>query len=278
MIEGGTSLDKKLEKEAMHVLKLTSRTFYIPIKLLKPKLRKTVGSAYLCMRAIDEIEDHIQLESEIKQHLLRETSQLLKQQPFDKGKYQSLIQPYEKYLPEVTIRLGDWIDFCPDEITGTVTDATSVMANGMAKWVDKGWKVKTEEDLDEYTYYVAGLVGIMLSDIWKWYDGTTTNRELAIGYGRGLQAVNVLRNVDEDRERGVQFFPDSWTKDDMFAYAEENLRKADAYMKDIKTKNILLFCKIPLALAKRTLKALKRGQEKMTRQEVEETVEQIVNE
>lgn len=220
----------------MHVLKLTSRTFYIPIKLLKPKLRKTVGSAYLCMRAIDEIEDHIQLESEIKQHLLRETSQLLKQQPFDKGKYQSLIQPYEKYLPEVTIRLGDWIDFCPDEITGTVTDATSVMANGMAKWVDKGWKVKTEEDLDEYTYYVAGLVGIMLSDIWKWYDGTTTNRELAIGYGRGLQAVNVLRNVDEDRERGVQFFPDSWTKDDMFAYAEENLRKADAYMKDIKTK------------------------------------------
>ena len=52
------SNEAKLQKEAMHVLKLTSRTFYIPIKLLNPTLRKTVGSAYLCMRAIDEIEDH----------------------------------------------------------------------------------------------------------------------------------------------------------------------------------------------------------------------------
>lgn len=69
--------EAKLQKEAMHVLKLTSRTFYIPIKLLNPTLRKTVGSAYLCMRAIDEIEDHEELHPESKQHLLKATSKLL---------------------------------------------------------------------------------------------------------------------------------------------------------------------------------------------------------
>ena len=47
-----------LHREAMDMLKQTSRTFFIPINFLEPTLRKTVASAYLCMRAIDEIEDH----------------------------------------------------------------------------------------------------------------------------------------------------------------------------------------------------------------------------
>ncbi|HLR51374.1 MAG TPA: phytoene/squalene synthase family protein [Candidatus Avamphibacillus sp.] len=265
-----------LHKEAMHMLKLTSRTFYIPIKLLKPNLKETVGSAYLCMRAIDEIEDHEKLDIEVKQYLLRETSKLLTE-GFDQAAYDGLTQPYRNVLPEVTLRLGDWIRFCPTDIVEKVTESTSIMADGMAKWAEKEWTVRTKEDLDDYTYYVAGLVGVMLSDIWEWYDGTKTDRDLAIGYGRGLQAVNVLRNKDEDAERGVQFFPDNWTRDDMFAYASENLDKADEYMKDIRTRNITLFCKIPLALAKRTLKALKSGKEKMSRQEVEDTVDEIMN-
>lgn len=268
---------KNLQKEAMHVLKQTSRTFYIPITLLKQPLKKTVASAYLCMRAIDEIEDHEQLDSDTKQYLLRNTSTLLKQ-TFDQDAYRQLIKPYETQLPEVTIRLGDWIRFCPDEITNKVTESTSIMAEGMADWAEKNWHVENKEDLDNYTYYVAGLVGVMLSDIWEWYDGTTTNRELAIGYGRGLQAVNILRNQDEDKERGVKFVPDGWTRDDLFNYTEENLALADEYMQDISTKNILLFCRIPLALAKRTVKALKGGREKISRSEVEMIVDEIKSE
>ena len=271
------SAEAKLQKEAMHVLKLTSRTFYIPIKMLNPTLRKTVGSAYLCMRAIDEIEDHEDLESEVKQHLLRSTSELLKTN-FDDAAYKELLKPYEGILPEVTLRLGDWLSVCPDDIIDKIKESTSIMAEGMARWVEKDWIVKTKEDLDEYTYYVAGLVGVMLSDIWERYDGTKTDRDLAIGYGRGLQAVNMLRNQEEDADRGVQFMPDGWDRDDMFEYATTNLNKADDYIASIDTKNILLFCKIPLALAKRTLKTLKSGNEKMSRYEVESTVEEILKE
>ena len=49
---------KKLYKEAMNVLKETSRTFYIPITFLQKDVKHTVAAAYLMMRAIDEIEDH----------------------------------------------------------------------------------------------------------------------------------------------------------------------------------------------------------------------------
>lgn len=272
------SVDRKLQKDAMHMLKLTSRTFYIPIKLLKPKLRKTVGAAYLCMRAIDEIEDHETLPKEVKIDLLLKTKELLKEKNgFDRKAYETLVKPYQE-LPEVTHRLADWVEVCPEEITGKVMDSTSIMAGGMAKWVEKDFDVKTKEELDDYTYYVAGLVGVMLSDIWKWYDGTETDYDLAVGYGRGLQAVNMLRNQDEDAERGVRFIPDGWTRADMFDYAWDNLRKADEYMKDLKTKNIILFCKIPLALAKKTLQAMDAGKEKMTRTEVEATVDEILKE
>lgn len=268
---------KRLQKEAMHILKLTSRTFYIPINLLKPTLKKTVASAYLCMRAIDEIEDDEKLDSETKQRLLRSTSVLLKGE-FDREAYRELLQPYDTLLPEVTLRLGDWITVCPEGIVEKVKDSTSIMARGMADWAEKDWEVKTKEDLDDYTYYVAGLVGVMLSDIWKWYDGTETDRNLAIGYGRGLQAVNILRNQDEDSERGVNFVPDGWTREDMFDYTENNLAQADEYMKDIHTRTIKLFCEIPLALAKRTVKALKNGREKISRKEVETIVEDITKE
>lgn len=270
----------KLEKKAMQVLKETSRTFYIPITLLKRTLRLTVGSAYLCMRAIDEIEDHETMEADIKVTLLKETEKLLVASgEFDAAAYDELVAPYDAELPEVTLRLGDWLKVCPDEIDRKVREATAEMAGGMADWVKKNWVIHTKEDLDDYTYYVAGLVGVMLSDIWKWYDGTETDYDLAIGFGRGLQAVNILRNQHEDyAERGVRFIPEGWTRDDVFNYARRNLELGEEYLKDINTRTITLFCKIPLRLATRTLKAMESGKEKMSRTEVEDVVDEIKEE
>ncbi|KMN41749.1 squalene/phytoene synthase family protein [Lysinibacillus sp. JK80] len=276
-LNGGIQVNeqKRLYKEAMQVLKDTSRTFYIPITFLKNDLKISVAAAYLAMRAIDEIEDHEELSNDVKFDLLSATSELLKDN-FNNEAYQSLLAPYAELLPEVSLRLADWLTFCPEESRKIVQASTSEMAFGMAKWAKANWQVRTREDLDDYTYYVAGLVGTMLSELWAWGAGVQTDRELAIGYGRGLQAVNILRNQHEDLdERGVSFVPEGWTREDLFAYAEENLAKADLYMKDINKRTILLFCRLPLALAHKTLKAMQEGREKMTRAEVEQTVEEV---
>lgn len=276
-LNGGIQVNeqKRLYKEAMQVLKDTSRTFYIPITFLKNDLKISVAAAYLAMRAIDEIEDHEELSNDVKFDLLSAMSELLKDN-FNNEAYQSLLAPYAELLPEVSLRLADWLTFCPEESRKIVQASTSEMAFGMAKWAKANWQVRTREDLDDYTYYVAGLVGTMLSELWAWGAGVQTDRELAIGYGRGLQAVNILRNQHEDLdERGVSFVPEGWTREDLFAYAEENLAKADLYMKDINKRTILLFCRLPLALAHKTLKAMQEGREKMTRAEVEQTVEEV---
>lgn len=268
---------KNLQKESLEMLKQTSRTFFIPISFLDASLKKAVGSAYLCMRAIDEIEDHPDLPDTAKIHMLKGTAELLAS-PFDEAAYGELIRPYAAELPEVSKRLADWLAVSPPEALEQIQASTALMAEGMAKWVEKDWVIENREDLDDYTFYVAGLVGVMLSDLWKWRDGTETDKDLAIGFGRGLQAVNMLRNFDEDKERGVSFVPAGWTRDDMFAYAKENLALADLYIKPIKNKRILMFCKVPLALAHKTLNALEDGKEKMTRLEVESVVEDLKEE
>jgi farnesyl-diphosphate farnesyltransferase len=267
---------KILYKEAMEVLKATSRTFYIPITFLKKDLKDAVAIAYLAMRAIDEIEDHKKLTNNVKCHLLMEVSRLLLEENFNREKYNTLVSPYGDILPKVTLRLADWLLIAPVDARNRVQSATSEMAAGMAKWAKANWDIQTPEDLDDYTYHVAGLVGVMLSDLWKWHDGIETNRELAIGYGRGLQAINILRNQPKDMdERGVSFVPNGWNRDKLFTYAEKNLALADEYIKSINKQSILLFCRLPLAFAHKTLKALKEGREKMSRAEVEKTVKEI---
>ncbi len=43
--------------------------------------------------------------------------------------------------------------------------------------------------------------------------------------------VNILRNREEDAERGVNFYPDGWGFDEMLAHTERNLALADAYIR-----------------------------------------------
>lgn len=264
-----------LHKEATEVLKETSRTFFIPISLLPEGLKEGVGAAYLCMRAIDEIEDDPEMDSKLKIQLLTEISSILKED-HPGEKLSALLMPHAHLLPEVTTRFADWITYCPEGIRKEVLGSTSIMAEGMAKWAEKEWVINNEEDLDDYTYTVAGLVGVMLTDIWKWHDGTMADKNLGIAFGRGLQAVNILRNYKEDETRGVSFFPEGWNLEKMFAYAQRNLQLADLYIKDISNTTILHFCKIPLTLAHGTLQALMEGKEKMSRNDVETAVNNVV--
>lgn len=259
-----------LQRDALGVLRETSRTFYIPISLLPPGLKEAVASAYLCMRAIDEIEDHPALDNPVKARLLRSLSLSL-QAGTDHSKVDDFavgLVPYQDQLDEVTLRIGEWALLAPATIGPRIWDATAAMADRMAYWADCNWTINTEADLNCYTFSVAGAVGLMLSDLWAWHDGVQTNRTQAIGFGRGLQSVNILRNHVEDRKRGVDFFPDGWIADDMHRYARHNLALADAYTQALPKGPALDFCKIPLTLAYGTLDALSSGKEKLSRTDV----------
>lgn len=266
-----------LKKDALKTLKETSRTFYIPISRLPNGLQEAVTSAYLCMRAIDEIEDHPHLDNQTKGKILREISLALQagHQNITHQEMREAIKSYEQIMPEVSYRFGEWALLAPSSIAGRIWDATAAMADRMAYWSENNWTIRTKSNLDQYTFSVAGSVGLLLSDLWGWHDNTQTNREDAIGFGRGLQAVNILRNHQEDKLRGVSFFPQGWQLEDMHHYARYNLSLADAYTKSLPKGPALQFCQIPLTLAHATLEVLILGKPKLTRNDVMALVAQV---
>lgn len=261
-----------MTNKPLRVLEETSRTFYMPIVRLPKGLQEAVAAGYLCMRAIDEIEDHPDLDAATKAALLREITLILEAQTsvedFEHERFAALFAPYKHQLPEVTLRLGEWACYAPAFIAPRVWEATAAMAGRMREWVLNGFKVRTRADLDRYTYSVAGAVGLLLCDLWAWFEHLQIHRSLAIQFGRALQSVNILRNRKEDLRRGVDFFPENWTEAEMQAYARTNLREFDEYMQELATTTFSDFVNIPRALAYATLDALAEGREKLTRGEV----------
>jgi len=268
------------QSDILRVLKETSRTFFIPIVRLPVKLQETIGAAYLCMRAIDEIEDHPTLDNQTKASILHGLSlalqaQLASDDPANGSLLEAVFLPYRKILPEVTLRISDWLSHVPPGIAPRVWDASIAMADRMAYWVENNWLIQTEADLNSYTFSVAGAVGLLICDIWTWFDGSQVDRFAAIHFGRGLQSVNILRNREEDAQRGVNFFPSGWAEKQMFAYARKNIERAKAGIARVSQESFRYLVDIPLALAEATLQALENGQPKLTRSQVMQILGQV---
>ena len=261
----------------LKILEETSRTFYIPIVRLPPGLQEAVAAAYLSMRAVDEIEDHPGLNPQDKATILQSVSFALQgQHSIDKFRHEDLSEAFQGHplLPEVTLRLGEWATLAPGDIAPRIWEATAAMAERMAMWARRGWSVVTRTDLDRYTFSVAGAVGLLLCDLWGWFEGMQPERSVAVSFGRGLQAVNILRNRKDDLSRGVDFYPDGWGDKDMETYARDNLSASDKYS-DTFPALYKSFIAIPHALAVATLDARSAGIPKLSRTTVLQIVSQF---
>ncbi len=103
-----------LRDNALTILQETSRTFYIPISRLPDRLLEAVASAYLCMRAIDEVEDHPDLDNFSKAQILRQISLNLQAGTENSTKEDFTFGlVHREILPEVTLRIGEWALLAP---------------------------------------------------------------------------------------------------------------------------------------------------------------------
>ena len=251
------------------ILEQTSRTFYPSIMRLPPRIREAVMSSYLSLRAIDEIEDHPCLDKPTKIELLTSLSARLRQRDVDANSCSSILRASANHLPEVTNRMDEWLAISPGGTAPMVRTAVADMSRRMSHWVETDWLIRSKRDLDRYTFSVAGAVGVLLSRLWNWYDGTVSCTRDAVGYGRGLQAVNILRNRTDDLNRGVNFFPEGWTESKFLSYAKDNLLRGDSYVRGFPRGGpAYQFCSGPQALAYATLEALERGESKLSRSSV----------
>lgn len=239
--------------EAHEVVRHYSTTWYGPITATPPGLNEATTSAYLCMRAIDEIEDHATLDPGAKVVLLRGVAELL-QSRFTPGDFAALFRGHEADLPGVSRRFPEWAALAPQSVRPIICETFAVMASRMADWVERDFSIRTPDDLDRYTFAVSGTLALLLSDLWAWYDGTQTDRSLAISYGRALQGANILIDRDTDTGRGIDFWPDNWGIADMAAFVQREMPGARAYVSQLPESGPgHAFCAPPLLAYQRAI-------------------------
>lgn len=211
-----------------------SRTFALTIPQLPEELRVIVGNAYLLCRIADTMEDCEVLAFSEKQRFYKwfiaAAEGTASPEEFAGNLYEQLGQdmlPAERELVRRTpavLRITR--SFHPDD-QAALTRCIRIMSEGMehfqARQAEAG--LRDQRELDTYCYYVAGVVGEMLTDLFCNHSEAAAQRrealsELAVSFGQGLQMTNIIKDVWHDKERRVCWLPTAAFGGDLEALAE----------------------------------------------------------
>jgi farnesyl-diphosphate farnesyltransferase len=208
------------------ILPDVSRTFALTIPQLPPGLRTAVTSAYLLCRIADTIEDEPALSPPETLAFLQRFSSVLtgheNPQPLAREIVQRLSERTLATERDLVSNMGRVI-----RVMGSLNESqraaiqrcVDLMCFGMPRFQFsaslKG--LERSSDLDDYCYYVAGVVGEMLTDLFCDYSPQIARHRhslfaVAASFAQGLQMTNILKDVWEDRSRGA-----CWLPQDVFA-------------------------------------------------------------
>jgi farnesyl-diphosphate farnesyltransferase len=193
---------KRLPKEpGLHfcydMLNRVSRSFAIVIQQLPGDLRDAVCVFYLVLRALDTVEDDMALADGVKLPALLDFHEKI----YDRGFKMPCGEGHYAELMERMPLLVDVFLGLEEKYQAVIADITRRMGEGMAEFIEKE-EVETVAEYDLYCHYVAGLVGVGLSELFascglegeEFFDLP----ELSNRMGLFLQKTNIIRDYLED--------------------------------------------------------------------------------
>ena len=203
------------------ILPPVSRTFALTIPQLPPGLRTAVTCAYLLCRIADTIEDEPALSPPETLGFLQAFSAVLG----GKGEPEPLAGAIAQRLSDGTLaterdlvgnmaRVIRVLQALNPPQRAAIRRCVELMCFGMPRFQFSASLNGLERsfDLDDYCYYVAGVVGEMLTDLFCDYSPQIARhqnslRAVAASFAQGLQMTNILKDVWEDRSRGACWLP-----------------------------------------------------------------------
>ncbi len=214
------------------LLRATSRSFYLTLRVLPASVRPQIGLAYLLARTTDTIADTEILPVAQRLGALQQLrSRILGQDsaPLNFGelaRHQAL--PDEKLLLEkVEDSLAALQALSPEDlklvrdvlatiISGQELDLRRFGSYSQAETRPTGQKIialETDAELDDYTYRVAGCVGEFWTKMCRAHlfpKARLDDSQLiadGVRFGKGLQLVNILRDLPADLNKGRCYLP-----------------------------------------------------------------------
>lgn len=206
------------------VLKGTSRAFYLTLRALPHSLRKPVGLAYLLARTADTIADTKASSPDNRLAMLLEFRDLVEGkgepgniEPLARTAGQGLAGAEKELVGAMskTISMLDGLEETDRfRVRQVVVTLTQGMEIDLTHFREEGVTAfETPEQLDEYTYLVAGCVGRFWTQMCMAHNpgfGTWDAEEMSgkgIRFGKALQLTNILRDVPRDLRLGRCYLP-----------------------------------------------------------------------
>jgi len=211
------------------ILKSVSRSFYLSLRILPRPIRKPVSLAYVLARAADTIADteivprerRIEFLKAFQRELYGEDPFL---QPFREMRdsltdHQDL--PAERallqHLPDAVEAYGRTADEDRSRLQFVLAGLVSGMIEDLEHFPGNSPQevraFESIEELDDYIYRAAGIVGEFWTDIccahlprlahWN----VEQMKAEGVRFGKALQLVNVLRDAPRDLRNGRCYFP-----------------------------------------------------------------------
>ena len=217
------------------LLKHVSRLFYTTLTVVPADVRNQVGLSYLFARAADTIADTEVIErAQRLQFLKLFRAQFAGEQvnwEAIRG-VQAAVAPHQAGSSERMLlqRLEDcfriYLEFSPDDrvrVRRLMTTLTNGMDMDLTMFPGDSARqltaLKTPDELDQYTYFVAGCVGEFWTDVMCGHRpalvGWNVKEMSAVGvrFGKGLQLTNILKDLSKDLQRGRCYVPEPWLRE-----------------------------------------------------------------
>ena len=235
------------------ILKGVSRSFYLTIRVLPSNMRQPVAVAYLLARAADTIADTRALPPQERlEKLLAFRAQVTG--PVSQEAVSRIVSgvrgPGDGASPSETALLGSagsvftLLDELPESDRARVRSVVATLTRGMELDLttfpaeDSGAvaALQSADELDCYTYLVAGCVGGFWTLVATAHEPRLSRwdvermSELGVRFGKALQLTNVLRDVPRDLRNGRCYLPEpelasaGLTPDDLLD--QDNSRRA----------------------------------------------------
>ncbi|MEC9332001.1 MAG: phytoene/squalene synthase family protein [Verrucomicrobiota bacterium] len=216
---------KLMQKTIDSLLKGTSRSFYLTLKALPSKVRSQIGLGYLLARISDTITDSIKGSTNQRLEALEQYNDRIQKRSNTLPNLSNLAQlqhnPAEAELLEKAATPVAYLEEFSNTDQQYIRRVLDIIISGQTLDLQRFAYANTntiislnkEDELDDYTYRVAGCVGefwthVSLNHLFE-VDAAKEAQlfENAVLFGKGLQLINILRDLPEDLRAGRCYIP-----------------------------------------------------------------------
>ncbi|MGE9271162.1 MAG: phytoene/squalene synthase family protein [Verrucomicrobiales bacterium] len=263
------------------LLRDVSRSFYLSLRILPAPMRPGVSLAYLLARASDTLADTVSVEVGKR---LKWLEGFIREMDCGGREWREGLAEFsaqqkhegERLLLERLDEVFDALDRAPSVEQSLIRDVVAVITGGqrldVVRFGAGAHSLETEEELEDYCYRVAGVVGefwtsIGFATLGHRFSTSDADQLRSLGeeFGRGLQLVNILRDMPADLAAGRCYLPvvDRGNREELLAeaarwrrVARQRMKLGRIYAAQMRSRRLRVAVALQAILGERTLDLL----------------------